>query len=277
MGRSFGAKQHSLVVYFLLAYAITWILSIVATTPGMPQPIVGLSALILHYGPALAALIVTAWIAGRKGVGTLLNRLRIWRVGIGWYLLVLLYPVVSKLMAVGIDVLLGGTAPAFFSASDVPASASPLVLLLPVFIGTLLQAGLAEEIGWRGFAQPQLQSRFNALISSLILGVLWAFWHFHPLNWAMLAPVAPQYVLMVICFTILLTWVYNSTKGSLLLVVLFHAASNTSDWIVPITPVFNPTSSASMIQLVLYVAVAVVVVLVYGPKRLSREPALDAA
>jgi membrane protease YdiL (CAAX protease family) len=267
-------KRYPLAAYFLLAYSITWILSFVAIQKGLPSAVTGLSAVLLHYGPALAAILVAGVIAGRAGIGKLLSGLRQWRVGWKWYAFILLYPVAVRLVAVGVDMLLGGSAPIFFSAGGIPSATSPLLLILPIFIAILFQAGLAEEIGWRGFALPRLQTKYNALVSSLILGVLWAPWHYHPANWPLLAPILPWHFLGVVCFTVLLTWVYNNTNGSLLLAVLFHTASNTSDWIVPVGLAGSPDgiSRAAVIYLVLSVLVVIALVRVFGAERLSRHP-----
>ena len=270
-------KRNSLVAYFILAYGITWILSIIATKGllpfQLPTAIRTFGSLLLHYGPALAAIIVTGIAGGRVGVQKLLGRFREWRVGVQWYLFVLLYPTISRLIAVGLNVLLGGTAPAFFRARFVPEG-NPVILFVPVFVGVLLQAGVAEEIGWRGFALPRLQARYSALTSSLILGMLWALWHFHPQNWPGLAPIAFWYILEVLSLTVIFTWVYNNTRGSLLVAVLFHTASNTSDWIVPIVPFITGASDirAFVLHGLFNLIVAIAIIVVFGPKHLSRRP-----
>lgn len=266
-------KQHSLAVYFVLAYGITWILSIAAASSILPSAVAGLSAVVLHYGPTIAAIIIAGYIGGRAGIGKLLSGLRQWRVGLGWYLFVLLYGLVTLLIAVAVDMLLGGPAPTFFRADVIPPNVSPIMAFVPVFIGVLFQAGLAEEIGWRGFALPRLQGRYSALTSSLILGVLWALWHYHPYNWPLIAPVVPWHFIAVMCMTIIWTWVYNNTNGSLLLIVLFHTASNTSDWIVPVGLAGGAAgiNRASLILIALRALTAILLVVIFGAERLSRS------
>ena len=270
-------KRNSLVAYFVLAYGITWILSIMATKGllplQLPTAIRTFGSILLHYGPALAAIIVAGIVGGSAGVRELLSRFREWRVGVHWYLFILLYPTIARLIAVGLNVLLGGTAPAFFRARGIPQG-NPIILFIPVFVGILLQAGIAEEIGWRGFALPRLQAHYSAFTSSLILGVLWALWHFHPQNWPDLAPIAFWYILSVLSLTVIFTWVYNNTRGSLLVAVLFHTASNTSDWIVPIVPFITGASDvrASVLLQVFNLIVAVAIIVVFGSKHLSRRP-----
>lgn len=266
-----------LLAFVLFAYAFTWGLSWV-TTWSPPAAIRLATAILLHYGPAVAALVVVAFSGGWRGVIRLLRPLVHWRVGVGWYLFVLLFPLSVRLVAVSLDVLLGGEWPLFFSASassGVPSGVPPLLLLLPVFLGVLLQAGLAEEIGWRGFVLPRLQARHSALVSSLILGLVWTLWHYHPQIAPALLERGLLYPLAVLAMTVLMTWVYNSTGGSLLLIVLYHTASNTADWIVPTANIGGAdiVSGARpfMLQLVLQGLAALIVVAVYRPRDLARR------
>ena len=104
------------------------------------------------------------------------------------------------------------------------------------FIWFFLFGGpLNEEPGWRGFALPRLQSRFSPLVASLILGTFWGLWHV-PLHlmgmyyggaWGALIRIQE------IPRAILFTWIYNRTKGSLLLTILFHATINTTGFFLP--------------------------------------------
>ena len=266
----------SLIGFFALAYLITWGLSVFSASNLLPfappSPLVTFAAVFLHYGPSLAAIIVVAAGGGRAALGAFLKRLGQWRVGWPWYLFLFVYPAVLRLLAVGIDVALGGRLPTFFGATDVPAG-NPLLLLPIVFLAVMFQAGLAEEIGWRGFGLPGLQQRFSALTSSLILGIAWCFWHFHPSNLPSLAPLAPWYVFNTIALTIVMTWLFNNTRGSLLIAVLFHTVSNVSDWIVPVMPTIASASGARpfIIQGVLVWLTALTVIVIHGPENLSRK------
>lgn len=266
----------SLILFFVLAYGITWGLSVLATGGllpfQLPPLVMNMCSILLHYGPAVAAIIMAAVNGGRGGVKALLKRLGQWRVGWQWYLFVLFFPLFIRLAAVGLDVVMGGKLPSFFSADVVPGG-NPALLLPVVFLAVFFQAGLAEEIGWRGYALPGLQQRYGALTSSLILGVIWTFWHYHPENFASIWPVTILYLLFVVSFTILITWVQNNTQANLLLAVLFHTASNVSDWIVP---TFTLVSNASgmrpfVIECLLSLAAALIVIAIFGPKHLSRR------
>lgn len=266
----------SLIGFFALAYLITWGLSVFGAPNllplALPPPLVTFAAVSLHYGPSLAAIIVVAAGGGRAGLGALLRRLGQWRVGWPWYLFLFFYPVVLRLLTVAIDVALGGRLPTFFGATDVPAG-NPLLLLPIVFLAVMFQAGLAEEVGWRGFGLPGLQQRFSALTSSVILGAVWCFWHFHPANLPLLAPLTPWYIFNTIPLAIVMTWLFNNTRGSLLIAVLFHTVSNVSDWIVPVMPTIASASGVRpfIIQGVLVWLTAVAVVIIYGPENLSRK------
>ena len=269
-------SQKSLLIFFLLAYGITWGLSVLATEHTLPfdRPplLMNLSSILLHYGPALAAIIMVGAAGGRHAIKTFLGRLGQWRAGLRWYLFVFLFPLLVRLVTIGIDVLMGGQVPPFFSAGIVPEG-NPVLLLPVVFLAVFFQAGLAEEIGWRGYALPGLQKRYSALTSSLILGVIWTFWHYHPENFSTIWPLTFYYLIFVISLTIIMTWIYNNTQGSLILAVLFHTVSNISDWIIP---TFSVVASASgirpfIIESLLTLAAALVIIVIYGPKYLSHN------
>jgi len=108
-----------------------------------------------------------------------------------------------------------------------------ILLSYPVaFVATFILGGpLGEEPGWRGFALPRLQLLHGPLAGSLILGILWALWHL-PLFWSGVwtPPTIPNivmFILMIPALTIIMTWVFNNAKGSLLITMLMHASFNT--------------------------------------------------
>ena len=179
-------------------------------------------------GPTLSALVVTGASEGREGVRRLLGRIVLWRVGFRWYAFVLLgIPAIVLVSAL--------VMPGALAAFD--ASAVPRVLFLYVLAGFFfLFAGgpFFEEIGWRGFALPRLQRLYGPLVGSLVLGVLWGLWHL-PLflipSWdtphGSVLDVA-LFVVLVLALTVVLTWVFNNTKGSVLLAILAHGSLNIS-------------------------------------------------
>jgi membrane protease YdiL (CAAX protease family) len=179
------------------------------------------------FGPSIAGIIVIILVAGKDGLRDLTQRLFRWRVGVKWWLVAIFLPAALTLVAVGVSLLLGGSIPPFtFFRQE-------WYYVIFFFLINMLGGPLGEEFGWRGFALPRLQEKFNPLVSSLILGGIWGLWHipqfFNPnafhsvLGLGML----PVYVLAQMGLVTIMTWVYNSTKGSLLLGgLIYHTADN---------------------------------------------------
>jgi membrane protease YdiL (CAAX protease family) len=169
---------------------------------------------------------------GRAGVHRLLRRFVLWRVGFRWYLFVFVgIPAIMVLSVVVIPGVLGS-----FQGL---ATLAPLPLL-GMFLYALIPGGaLGEEPGWRGFALPRLQTMHGPLLGSLILGVLWGLWHL-PLFWTpwntLTVLNVVGYVLTTTSLAIMYTWVFNNTKGSVLMAILIHATFNWST--VPVAQLF---------------------------------------
>lgn len=202
-------SRYSTLIFFILAYVISW------------SSVIPMNGAILPWGPAIAAVIVLALTSGRRGLSEIWQQMIHWRVCWIWYLiapgLVLLY----TLAAFAVSSLLGAT---MVNMAGMTASVVLLTSLQLLFFG-----GQWEEPGWSGFALPRLQSRFadrpgGILLASLILGVLRAGWHL-PL---VLYGHIPWYdiVFLPLAFQFLITWQYNRTRGSVLIVMLFHFTSN---------------------------------------------------
>jgi len=201
-------RRHPLIAFFVLAYALTW-----WTYPLLKvSPLLGIPGL---FGPALAAMIMASVTDGRAGLRALLSRTVRWRVGLPWYAVALGLPTVLSLVTAGLHYVL---------------DAATFVQLgrLSVFDFVIFVLVVGEELGWRGYALPQLLERWSALTSSLILGVLWGMWHLP----TFLIPGTPQYglplpafVLLTVEYSVLLTWLYLHT---VLLATLCHGAINLS-------------------------------------------------
>jgi membrane protease YdiL (CAAX protease family) len=142
----------------------------------------------------------------------------------------------------------------------------------------LFSGPIAEEMGWRGFALPRLQAKYNALVSSLILGIIWTFWHlplFFMTGATQVSIPMPIYLMLVVTVTIYLTWLYNNTRGSLIITILAHFAYNLSSTliagVVSLMPAMTFCITAGPLLLLCTVAVAII----YGPKYLSKKPATE--
>src|ERR671910_1266762 len=258
-------RRHPIITFFVLTYALTWL--------AWPLWALGLYPIapVFSFAPFLTALVVLAITQGKSGIGGLLRRMVRWRVGLWWYAVALFLPVGIALAATALNVLLGAQAP---SAADLGGwtglfSTFAFVLLIPAAGGTW------EEPGWRGFALPSLQAGRSALVASLILGAVWALWHL-PLVVAT-GQMGGGDIVIILALTLVLTWVYNGTGGSVLIVMLFHAMFNTisGGTIIPaLSPLaFSGADSVrqSWLLAAVWCAVAVAVVVVGGPKHLSRK------
>ena len=225
--------RHPLLFFFIIAYAGTWLvwLPLALSEDGLAScrfVVLGIGVFCYRafLGPFFSAFIMTGAIEGRAGIGRLLRRMVLWRVGLGWYLFVL--SGIPAIVVLGVFVLPG----AWHRFKDSLPS-SPLALAHPLRLRALPDGPLGEEPGWRGFALPSLQRLYGPLVGSLILGPLWALWHL-PIFWVPawnFPPTILNIVLFVVsatAFTIVMTWVFNNTKGSVLIAILVHATFDTT-------------------------------------------------
>ena len=222
--RGFG----SLLGYFVVTYAIMWAcfipvaVTIPATTP------VGRFLLILGaFAPGITALAFTYRAEGGAGVRALLSRVTQGRVAWGWYRFAVAFMAMIKLTAALLHRLATGAWPPF---GDTPLIVIPFAIAL----STPFQAG--EEIGWRGYALPRLAERIGLAPASLLLGLIWAVWHlpqFFIRDGGSYGQSFFVFVLAVVPLSVAIAWLYVRTQGSLLLPMIFHAAINNSQGIVP--------------------------------------------
>lgn len=209
------ASPRALLVFFALAFAFSW----------WPWPLMLLnpaSVPLLPWGPLVAAFIVAAVADRGRGPRDLLRRLGQWRVGGRWYAAAIILPAAVTILTAAINVLLGAERPQAAHFAD--WYTFPVVLLVTLF----LKGPLTEEVAWRGFALPRLLDRLSPVVASLLLGGLWALWHLPLLvsdSTGQRPPV--QFVVGLGAMSILFTWVYLRTRGSLLLATLMHAMINT--------------------------------------------------
>jgi len=261
-------RRFQLPLFFLLSLIISWAVWIpeaAATLSNREAAVAGGGALdvLAVWGPGLSAILLSLLMAGKVGPRALFRPIRRWRVGIQWYLLVLLYPAAIWLVARAIDAVFGQS----YELTFMPILTyfgPEQAIMVPVALVFAFPNTLGEELGWRGFALPKLQAKYNALVSSIILGIFWGVWHI-PLWIAYGQTGLPLLidVVSMVTLAILYTWVYNSTGDSLLLVWLFHSAMTiTQYFLAPI-----PTLTDDILGWVM----AVLVVIVAGAPHLSRK------
>jgi uncharacterized protein len=222
------------VKFLALTYTMTWTgwgLATAMSGGTAPTPaLAGLRSVLFYIGvfaPSLVALALTARAEGTTGVRTLLQRILQWRVGWRWYVFAVGYMAAVKLSVALVHRVATGEWPRF---GQTPV----FIMVIAIVISTWIQAG--EEIGWRGYALPRLAERMGFGSAGVLLGVIWAVWHL-PL---FLIPGTdttgqsfPVYLLQVTAISVAMTWLYWKTDGSLLLVMILHAAVNNTKDIVP--------------------------------------------
>ncbi|MHB8628431.1 MAG: CPBP family glutamic-type intramembrane protease [Aggregatilineales bacterium] len=269
-------ERYALICYFALTFLIGWIPMIprvLASRGLLPASLsISLFDLILVLSPAISALIITGITQGRAGVRALLLRYGIWRVGLGWYAAALFLPGLIYLGIIIFSTLLGKTSQA----------SPPLPTVVGTFVVSLVFQCIfnQEEIGWRGFALPRMQAHWSALQSSVVLAVIWGLWHI-PLFLTRGTPNANipylGFMIGIVAQSIMQTWMFNSTRGSLLLSQLFHQSFNAWAAALIIVPsVAGGDATAYWISVVLFWFVAIGLTVIYGAMRLSRQPVQQA-
>jgi len=260
-------QRHPLATFFALAYLFTWLGWVmperIYTGTTLTFILAGPFFLMLA-GPLLASLIVTAIIGGKDGLIALLRKFTIWRVGWQWYVVALLLTPAISLAALYLNTLFGAPVP----TAALFGSVSGLLITFATRLVHPFDGPLQEELGWRGFALPRLQERYSALTANLILGVMVVIWHLPLVLMGML----PAHLLIAtLAFTVVFGWIVNNTKGSVLLVLIAHAADGL--FILRNLGLSDvDTTRLTWLQAAVWVVVAVIVVLRYGPT-LVRKPA----
>jgi len=253
-------KKYSLTFFFVLSYLIMIIAVVLRLFCGLDFIIYWFFT---AWNPTIAALIISWLIGGWTEVKILLKGFLKWKVGYKWYLAAFLL-MIAPLIFSGIYLLFGGSSPG-------PVTGLTFPLILFYLLTTLLSGPLSEEAGWRGFALPKLESKFSALTSSLVLGLIWGCWHI-PLYFVETRIPFYIFIFLNLVISILITWGYNNTKGSLIITVLFHFCFNFNG-------AFITGYLGLLPQMIFYIGggimigiYLIIVVIYFGPKKLSRKP-----
>jgi membrane protease YdiL (CAAX protease family) len=267
-------RRHSLVIGIALMFLFTWPLHLSGSGVlpiRFPWPMYRFAG----FGFAAASILMTGVTLGPRAVITLLKRFLIWRVGWRWYASLLIIPG-TYLTAIALHAAWNGITPDFTATTAYGlafGSWPRLIAFVPVvFLADVL--GNGEEIGWRGYALPRLQSRYAALFSGLVMGLIWALWHL-ALYITRMNPIwFAWYIVGVVAKSVLITWAYNGTRGSLLIATLYHATWNTSGMFLPVaTKVSEADIGAFAFVVLTEVAVVAVITILAGPEHLSRAEA----
>jgi membrane protease YdiL (CAAX protease family) len=268
--RSLIARR-SVSAYFLLCFVISWAGALGVALPwivkgtALPTLTGILMFPVMLVGPVVAGIGLTTLLNGRSGLRELVARLRRWRFPGRWYSTLLIPP------ALVLAVLLGLT----WLDSRVFA---PNLFLVGILFG--IPAGFLEEIGWTGFAFPELHETRSALSSAVLLGVLWVIWHAPVIDFLGAAHPHQQYWLpfflafglAMTAIRVLISWVYVNTR-SLFAAQLLHVSS-TGSLVVFGAPTLTPAQEATWYAtygLALWLCVAVIVRLSGPDLSLSKQ------
>ena len=282
-------KIHPLAAFFLLACAISWAIEIplALTVRGIIRTGIPFS---LHYlagyGPMLAAIVMTGLAGGKTGLKGLFERIGKWRVKPVWWLVAMtplgiyllaglfqwgqlygrLYkPGILNMQDMFQWVILGQWS-ALLNLGWVNFLPGLGFVALPMWVLTF---GLGEEAGWRGYALPRLQKDRSPLSASLILWILWAFWHLPLFFYSYSFSILPGFLAGLLAGAITLTWLYNSTGGSILMVALWHGAFN---FVTACTECKSGTAAAVMsVVVIIWALLLVIYYLKLKPRGAEKE------
>jgi len=219
--QSTGIGTRTLWSFLALTFGLSWVpMALFMIFPDQLTPIFGEIStsnpffLLAVYAPGISGIFLVWRHHGLKGVGSFFRRLLIWRAPIQWWLFLLL----------GIPAIIYAAA-AIKGTIREPFPFAPWILVFPALVQSLLLGPMGEEFGWRGLVLPLLQRRFSPFWASLLLGVVWAVWHAP----AFLMSGTPQsawsfgpFFLGLIAIAVILTPLFNASRGSLSIAILYH-------------------------------------------------------
>ncbi len=279
--RSQDRTLRSVAVFYVLAFAVSWSIVIpqAAASGGLINMwLPGAVGFLSPLAPMLAAVLMSWGEGGTAELRRLFRSLLVWRVAPRWYAVVLLGFPLLALVAVVLSFVTSGHRPDL-SASYIhnvfpqfPQNLSPWLLFLPFLLFSIVTS-IPEETGWRGFALPRLQRSWGPLLASLVVGALWGLWHlpdFFYLQAVQSGTSFPLFLAGTVSTSILFTWVFNGTGGSLLMVSILHSSFNAADVFLPLLPQVTGTTLQLALYLVLITAGAVILV-VFGRLRLDQS------
>jgi membrane protease YdiL (CAAX protease family) len=226
-------NRKKLILFLLLTFLWSWILWIIGLkylSDGINQETINKFLVFFFvgvYGPTIAGIITTLVFDGLIGVFELIKKLFIWKVPLKYYVYLILLPLIFVIIGIALYSQFIGEIGGFDKMAYLSI---PTILLAGLYAGPL-----GEELGWRGFLLPEFQKRYSNLTSAIIIGFIWFIWHI-PLWWApfgtlvsgepiSLIPVI-TYFTMLICLSIIITWLVINSKGSVLIAILFHLSIN---------------------------------------------------
>jgi len=266
------SKLSSPWVFFAATFTWTWLFWILAILLGLNMDTTAGVALLLLgvLGPMVTGIVFTYLTYDKKDRRNYYQRIIDFkRVGVKWYLIILLFVPILNFLASIIDVLLGGSG-ITWGESMLNFFVDPVSIIPSIFYAFLIP--FIEELGWRGYVLDRLQAKWSALVSTLILGSIWSLWHLplffiegtYQANLGVGSLEFWLFLIGVVPLSFAFTWVYNNTRRSILAVIILHAMVNFTGEIIAIT------ERADTISILLWVVTAIGIVVLWGPNTFSR-------
>lgn len=261
------------LVFFVATYAWTWLIWGVAIFLGVNmETAIGFVLLLLGVmGPMVTGIGFTYLTRDKEGRRDYWKRvISFKRIPARWYLVIFLFVPVLNILAVLLDVLTGGSG-ATWGEAALNLVSNPLSIIPSILFASLIP--FIEELGWRGYVLDRLQEKRSALVSSLILGVVWSLWHL-PLFFVQGSYQAGLgvgtlafwlFFIGIVPLSLVFTWIYNNTGRSTLAVILFHSMVNLTGELIALT------ERADTYSIVLWYVAAIGITAIWGAKTLTRE------
>jgi CAAX protease family protein len=197
-------------------------------------PMIGLIVLSIP-ASLLPAWVISSAFAGSEGIRNMLATLIIPKGKILYYFIALLtFPIVTVAGSMITNMM---HANAWFPEVS-RVGGLTMTLLSTFFFVIFFAGGINEESGWRGFAQKRLQAKYNPLVSAILLWFLMVIWHIP--NDLLQYQNGGYFMIRIVLYlfiTILFSWTYNRTNGSIWTVVIFHASMNSMNPLMGIFPI----------------------------------------
>jgi hypothetical protein len=251
------------VFFFLIVIGLNLIMWVSLDIFDLGMPASLLVTLPAAGGPTIAAFLMTAITEGKSGIKALWRRFWNRNLSLKWLLVTLLAYESLRLATNLVARAMDGQPYPIIDASN------PLWTIVPSFLGAFVASGIGEEFGWRGYALPRFQVKWNALTSSIVLGIIWAVWHIPAFITPDLSPLYQrnfwEWLPLILLSSVLYTWIFNNTKGSVLAAALIHASLNTSVVVMP------PTDSSTWYFYGIFLLAVILIVIIFGPKNFVRQ------
>jgi len=260
-------------IYFLATYLWSGVFGGLAILLNLSmESAAGLVLVLLAaLGPMVTGIAFTFLTRDREGRRDYWKRIVSFkRIPAKWYLVVFLFVPILNGLAALLDVLTGGTG-ATWGEAILNLFTNPGSIILSILFASLFP--FIEELGWRGYLLDRLQERYSALVSSLLLGILWSLWHLPtffiqdsyqaslgigtPAFWLFFAGIIP--------LNFAFTWIYNNTNRSTLAVILFHAMVNFTG------ELFALSERADTLSIALLFVAALGIVIVWNTRTFTRQ------